>query len=69
MKVPYIVQVVKRNHTGPFEMRYQKRSWGWQWVVVKSSHPSTSYVASVGFKGNSKQRRQQRRALLRELNK
>lgn len=67
MKQPYIVQVIHRNFAGPFAMVRQRRSWGMQWVIV-FANLNHSYIASVGFNGNSKQRRQQRRALLRALN-
>lgn len=68
MKQPYIVSQTRRfGFVGPFKCEQQRRVWGLQWVIVCADNCS-GYACSVSFNGNAKQRRQQRRALVKMLN-
>lgn len=60
----YFVPLVKRKYNGPFTLA--KHSIVAEWWVIRSAEGF--HCASTGFSGNSKQRRQQRRAILRDLN-
>lgn len=50
----------------PFRVEWQARSWGLQPCLIDKDDRNYGYVC---LSGSSKQRRQQARKLLRELNK
>lgn len=65
MRNGYAISRVKVVFTGPFTSELQKRVWGEQWVMVDADNIR---ALAPSLCGNSKQRRQQRRAILRVLN-
>lgn len=65
MRNAYAIARVKELYDAPFTMSLRLRVWGTQWTINAAGGLS---ALAPSLCGNSKQRRQQRREILRALN-